>query len=395
MREAVIVAGVRTPVGKAIRGQTAHLRPENMAITVIKALIERLGNTFDADQIDDVVMGCAMPEGAQGLNIARIVSLGAGLPASVPGVTVNRFCSSGLQAIAQASHAIMAGQAEIVLAAGVESMSAVPMTGFHFSPDSELVERISDVYLPMGLTAEAVADEYNISREDQDQFALRSHQRAMTAMQAGRFDEQLVPLAWQEQILDEQGALQTLEQTLAQDENVRPDTSLQGLSQLKPAFKVGGSVTPGNASPLSDGAAAVMIMERNRAEAMGLVPRLRYVASAAAGVNPRIMGIGPVAAVPKALKQAGLQLSDIDLIELNEAFAAQSLAVIRALALNEEIVNVNGGAIALGHPLGATGCKLTVQLMYELMARQARYGMVTMCVGGGQGMAGIFERITH
>ena len=393
MKEAVIVQGVRTPVGKANRGRTANLRPETMGITTIKALIARLGESFDPGQIDDVVLGCAMPEGAQGLNSARVVALGAGLPDSVPAVTVNRFCSSGLQAIAQACHAIIAGQAQVIIAAGMESMSAVPMSGFHFSPDPALVASMPDIYLPMGLTAEAVAEEYGISRHDQDQFAVQSHQRAVAAMAAGRFDEGLVALKWTEQYWDDQGRCQSVDKVLSEDEHVRPSTTLEGLGQLRSAFKVSGTVTAGNSSPLSDGAAAVMIMERGKAESMGLMPRLRYVASAAVGVDPRIMGIGPIAAVPKVLHQAGLKLADIDLIELNEAFAAQSLAVIRTLGFNQDIVNVNGGAIALGHPLGATGCKLTVQLMSELTARQARYGMVTMCVGGGQGMAGIFERI--
>jgi acetyl-CoA acyltransferase len=363
-----------------------------MAATVIKALLEKVDNLDPAD-VDDVVIGCAMPEGAQGLNFARSIALRAGLPASTPGMTVNRFCSSGLQTIAMSAERIIADGADIVIAGGAETMSLVPMTGFRTSPNEWLVENQPEVYMGMGLTAENVAEEYEVSRQAQDEFALRSHQRAKAAQEADRFADEIVPIEIEEVTPGPDGPQR---ETLLfdTDEHVRPNTSLEALSKLKPAFKQGGTVTPGNSSPLSDGAAAVIVMERSKAEELGLQPILRFVGYNVGGVRPEVMGIGPVAAVPRVLERTGLSLDDIGLIELNEAFAAQSVAVIRELGFDEEITNVNGGAIALGHPLGCTGAKLTVQIMHEMMRRDTKYGMVTMCIGGGMGAAGIFENLT-
>ncbi|MGE5647359.1 MAG: thiolase family protein [Acidobacteriota bacterium] len=375
MPEAVLVDCLRTPVGKAPRGALGNTRPDDMAAAVVRALLAKYPQA-PQDEIDDVILGCAFPEAEAGMNIARQVALLAGLPDLVPGMTVNRFCSSGLQAIALAADRIRSGSAAIVLAGGVESMSLIPQGGNKFAPNPVFVDCRPQVYLTMGLTAEALQRKYGITREEQDAFALRSHQNAVRAQAAGLFDEEIVPLA-----------------ALARDEGPRPDTSLEALAKLAPVFDAQGTVTAGNSSQTSDGAAVALVMSDVRARELGLRPRLRFVSFAVAGVPPEIMGIGPVVAIPKALALAGMKLDDIDLIELNEAFAVQALAVLRAAALDPASVNVNGGAIALGHPLGCTGAKLTATLMREMERREVRYGMVTMCVGGGQGAAGIFERI--
>ncbi len=391
MREAVIVSGVRTAVGKAGRGALRTVRPDDLAAIVIKAAIERTG--IEPGLVEDVIMGCAMPEGEQGLNVARVAAQRAGLPDSVCGVTVNRFCSSGLQTIAMAAYQIMAGQNEIVVAGGTESMSMVPMSGNKFSPNPYLAQHDPAVYLGMGLTAENVARRFEISRADQDAFALRSHQRALAAQAAGLFDRSIVPVEVELVEPGPDGQPRRRVQIFDRDEGPRADTSAEALAKLKPVFAAEGTVTAGNSSQTSDGAAAVVVMSAEKAAELGLKPRARFVSFAVGGVEPEVMGIGPVVAIPKALKQAGLTLADIDLIELNEAFAAQAIAVIRQLGLDEERVNVNGGAIALGHPLGCTGAKLTVQILDELERRGGRYGMVTMCIGGGMGAAGIFERL--
>jgi acetyl-CoA acyltransferase len=391
MREAVIVSGARTAVGKAPKGALRGVHPADLAATVIKAAVEQVPS-LDPREIDDVIVGCAMPEAEQGLNMARVALLRAGLPNEVAGQTVNRFCSSGLQTIALAAQQIMAGMGDTIIAGGAESMSAVPMTGHHFAPNPALAELNPDVYLGMGLTAENVAQQYGVSREEQDAFALRSHQRALRAIADSTFAAEIVPVEIENVWFD--GKAQRRETSVFDtDEGPRRDTSAEALARLKPVFAAKGSVTAGNSSQTSDGAAAVVVMSREKAEALGLKPLARFVSYAVAGVPPEVMGIGPVAAVPKALKLAGLSIEDIDLVELNEAFAAQSLAVIRKLELDEAKVNVNGGAIALGHPLGCTGAKLTVQLLHELHRRGGRYGLVTMCVGGGMGAAGIFERL--
>ncbi len=392
-REPVIVAAARTAVGKARRGSLAATRPETMMSAVIQELLRR-APALDPAEIEDFVLGCAFPEGQQGMNMARLVGLKAGLPESVPAETVNRFCSSGLQSIAHVAYAIMSGQIEAGLAGGVESMSMVPMTGFHFAPDPQLAAEYPRYFTNMGLTAENVAEKYNVSRQAQDEFALRSHQLAAEAVQSGRFDEEIVPLEVERTELGPDGRPATRKFTFARDEGPRPDTSLEALARLRPVFKQGGSVTAGTSSQMSDGAAGVILMSRAKAEALGLKPLARFVSFAVGGVPPELMGIGPVKAIPKALKLAGLTLDDIDLIELNEAFAAQSVAVVREVGLDLDKVNVNGGAIALGHPLGCTGSKLTTQVLYEMRRRGARYGMVTMCIGGGMGAAGIFENLT-
>ena len=387
MREAVIVSAVRTAVGRAVKGSTRSLRPEAMGVAVIQEVLRRAGGSLSPEQVDDVIIGCAMPEGAQGLNMARLLALAAGLPDSVPAVTVNRFCSSGLQSIAQASERSIAGGADVIIAGGVASMSAVPMRGFHIAPDPALMARVPEAYMNMGLTAERVAAQYGVTRSAQDEFALRSQQRAAAALDSGKFRDEIVAVA-----LNQSGGADGVPAgKLEVDEHPRRDTTLSGLAALRPAFKQGGTVTAGNSSPLSDGAAAVLVMERSVAEAHGMRPLLRFVSFAVAGVPPELMGIGPVKAVPKALARAGLTIADMDLIELNEAFAAQAIAVSHQLQLPADKLNVNGGAIALGHPLGCTGTKLTVQLLYDLQRRRARYGLVTMCIGGGQGAAGIFE----
>jgi acetyl-CoA acyltransferase len=385
------VAGSRTAVGKSKRGTTRNWRSDDMAAAVIQDIL-RKAPALDPAEIDDVIIGCAMPEGAQGLNFARSIALRAGLPVEVSGQTVNRFCSSGLQTIAMAAERIIANGADVIIAGGAETMSLVPMTGFRVNPNPYMVENMPEVYMGMGLTAECVADEYEVTRQAQDEFAVRSHQKAAAAYERGAFRDEIVPLEIEEVVAGPNGPQRTTT-LFDRDEHLRPDTTLEGLAKLKPVFKQGGTVTAGNASPLSDGAAAVIVMERSRAEALGLTPLLRFVGFAVGGVRPEVMGVGPIAAVPKLLKRTGLSLADIDLIELNEAFASQALAVIRELGLDESRVNVNGGAIALGHPLGCTGAKLTVQIMHEMPRRDAQFGMVTMCIGGGMGAAGIFERL--
>jgi acetyl-CoA acyltransferase len=393
MSEAVIVSGARTAVGKAPKGSLRTLRPDDMAATVIRAAIERAPG-LDVREVEDVIMGCAMPEGEQGLNLARIAAQRAGLPDSVCGVTVNRFCASGLQTIALAAQQIMAGQAEVLIAGGAESMSMVPMSGNKFAPNPYLAQHDPAVYLGMGLTAENVAKRHKVSREEQDAFALRSHQNALRAQESGAFAASIVPLELELVELGADGQRRARTISFTQDEGPRADTSAAALAKLRPAFAAEGSVTAGNSSQTSDGAAALVVMSRAKADGLGLKPRARFVSFAVGGVEPEVMGIGPIVAIPKALKLAGLNLADIDLIELNEAFAAQSLAVIRELGIDMEKVNVNGGAIALGHPLGCSGAKLTVQILDELERRGGRYGLVTMCIGGGMGAAGIFERLT-
>ena len=392
-REAVIVGAVRTAVGRAHKGTTRDVRPDDLAAAVIRELLRRSTGKLDPARIDDVVLGCAYPEGAQGLNPARPIGLLAGLPVEVPAQTINRFCSSGLQAIAIGAERILANGADIVIAGGVESMSAVPMTGYHLSLNPWIVENNPEIYMSMGLTAERVAEEFKISREAQDEFAFHSQRKAGQAVDAGLFDDEIVPFEFEQVSLGEDGALLREPRVLSQDEHLRPETSLQALAELKPVFKRGGSVTAGNSSPLSDGAAAVLLMEGRTAVQLGLQPLARFVGFNVAGVRPEIMGVGPVKAVPRVLQRTGLQLEDLELIELNEAFASQSVAVMRELEFDPERVNVNGGAIALGHPLGCTGAKLTTQLVYELRRRRARYGLVTMCIGGGMGAAGIFENL--
>ncbi|MBX7235030.1 MAG: acetyl-CoA C-acyltransferase [Caldilineales bacterium] len=390
--EAVIVSAVRSAVGKAPRGALRNTRPEVMGATVVAEAVRR-AEGLDPALIEDVILGCAFPEGKQGMQVARIIALAAGLPQSVPGQTVNRFCSSGLQSIALAAERIIAGFGDVIVAGGVESMSSVPQGGLNFTAEPGLAIEYPAIYTGMGLTAENVAQQYQVNRADQDAFSLQSHQRAAAAIQSGRFAAEIVGLPTAGVWLDEDGRSQSRTAVFDTDEGVRYDTSLAGLTKLKPVFKAGGTVTAGNSSQTSDGAAAVVVMSRRAAETAGLKPLARFVAFAAAGVPPEIMGIGPVAAIPKALKLAGLSLNDIDLIELNEAFAAQSLAVIRQMEIDPAITNVNGGAIALGHPLGATGAKLTTQLIHEMARRGSRYGMVTMCIGGGMGAAGIFENL--
>ncbi len=391
MREAVIVSAARTAIGKAPRGKLRTYRPEDMAAEVVTAALKRAGGLKPED-VEDVVIGCAFPEGEQGLNMGRVVALRAGLPYTVPAMTVNRFCSSGVQTIALAAQQIRAGWGDCIIAGGAESMSMVPMTGFHFAPNPWMAMEYPGVYLGMGLTAENVAREYNVTRQDQDKFSLRSHQRALAAQDAGKFKDEIVPL--QVTIVDKpDGSAQTQKYTFDADEGPRRDTTLEALAKLKPAFAQGGTVTAGNSSQTSDGAGAVVVMEAEHAKSMGMKPLVRMVSFAAAGVRPEVMGIGPIAAIPKALKIAGLKLEDIGVIELNEAFAAQAIAVIRALEMDEERVNVNGGAVALGHPLGATGAKLTVQLINEMKRRKVQFGMVTMCIGGGMGAAAIFENL--
>jgi len=393
MREAVIVAASRTAVGKSKKGGARYQRSDEMAAAVIRELLRQTEDMLVPEDIDDVIVGCAMPEGSQGMNTARVIALRAGLPVDVPAQTVNRFCSSGLQTIATAAERIIAGGAETIIAGGVETMSLVPMTGFRMSPNPFMSAEQPEIYMNMGLTAERVAENFGVSRQSQDEFAFRSHQRAAAATAAGKFKEEIVPVVFEEVSVGTNGNQKRREIAFEVDEHLREDTTVEGLSKLRPVFKDGGTVTAGNASPLSDGAAGVIVMERETAEKKGCTPLMRFLGFGVAGVAPEIMGIGPVKAVPKALDRSGVLLGDIDLIELNEAFAAQALAVIGELELSEEKVNVNGGAIALGHPLGCTGAKLTVQLMHELRRRELRYGMVTMCIGGGQGAAGIFERL--
>lgn len=393
LQEAVIVAASRTAVGKAVRGKTKNARSDEMMATIVQDLLAKTEGKLDPADIDDLIVGCAMPEGSQGLNFARVIALRAGLPVDVPGQTVNRFCSSGLQTIAMAANSIMVGQADVVMAGGAESMSSVPMSGHHISPNQYMAENDPHVYMSMGLTAERVASEFDVNRQDQDKFAAKSHNKATRATDEGIFAQEIVPFEWEETIIGDDGLPATQKMVLKEDEHLRRGTTPEVLAGLKPVFKPDGSVTAGNSSPLSDGAAGVIVMSRKKAEELGLTPLARFVGFAVAGVRPEIMGVGPIKAVPKVLERTGMSLDDIDLIELNEAFASQSLAVIRTLELDPEIVNVNGGAIALGHPLGCTGAKLTVQLVNEMKRRDSKYGMVTMCIGGGMGAAGIFENL--
>jgi acetyl-CoA acyltransferase len=390
MRDAVIVSAVRTAVGKAPKGTLRTTRPDEMGAAVIKEALARVPNV-DINEVEDVIMGCAMPEAEQGMNVARAAAIRAGLPVSSSAMTINRFCSSGLQSIAIAADRIKTGSAEVAIAGGLETMSLIPMGGHIIRPNPYLVEHYPDFYLNMGLATENVARKYEVSRQEQDEFALRSHKRAAAALDAGKFKDETIPLNVVLEDLDEKGKRNRREVVFDEDEGVRRDTTIEALSQLKPAFHAKGTITAGNASQMSDGAAAAVVMSDERAKKLGLRPMARFVAYATAGCPPEEMGIGPVFAIPKALKLAGLDLNQIDVIELNEAFAAQSLAVIKTLGLDPERVNVNGGAIALGHPLGCTGAKLTASILRELERRNGRYGMVTMCVGGGMGAAGIFE----
>jgi acetyl-CoA acyltransferase len=394
MPEAVIVSAVRTAVGKAPKGALRMTRPDDMAAAVIREAINRVPD-LDQAEIEDVILGCAFPEAEQGMNMARIALLRAGLPVSTAAVTVNRFCSSGLQSIALAAERIMAGFGRTIVAGGAESMSMVPMSGNKLAPNPYLVEHAPDTYLGMGLTAENVAQQYRISREESDRFALRSHTRAVEAIREGRFKDEIVPLTVECEGPRSNGDRPRIEKKVFEvDEGPRQDTSLEALAKLKPVFHARGVVTAGNASQTSDGAAAVVVMSADRARELGVKPIAKFLSFAAAGVPPEIMGIGPAVAIPKALKYAGLSLSDIGLVELNEAFACQALAVIKEVGLDEDKVNVNGGAIALGHPLGCTGAKVTATLLSEMRRRDVRYGMVTMCIGGGMGAAGIFELIS-
>jgi acetyl-CoA acyltransferase len=390
--EAVIIDCLRTAAGKAPRGALRNTRPDEMAAVVVRRLLEKYPQVAPGD-VEDVILGCAMPEGESGNNMARVVALRAGLPDSVPGFTINRFCSSGLQSIALAADRIRAGGAEILIAGGSESMSLIPMGGNKLAPNPWFVDNRPEIYMNMGLTAEQLQRKYNISREEQDAFALRSHQNALRAQSEGKFDEEIVPVEVVTGSQNGAGKPKVSKTVFAKDEGPRADSTLEALAKLKPVFHVQGTVTAGNSSQTSDGAAAALVMSDKKARDLGLRPMARFVSFAAGGVPPEIMGIGPVVAIPKALKMAGLTLADIDLIELNEAFAVQALAVIREAGLDIEKTNVNGGAIALGHPLGCTGSKLTASILREMARRQAKYGMVTMCVGGGQGAAGIFERV--
>ena len=394
MKDAVIVSAVRTPVGKAKRGGLATVRPDEMAAVAIQELLERTPN-LDPSQVEDVVFGCAFPEGEQGLNMARMIALRAGLPDSVPAETINRYCASGVQSIAHVAYAVQSGQIETGIAGGAESMTMVPMAGYKFSPNPYFAQELPHYYTNMGLTAENISQKYGISREDQDEFSLKSHQKAAQAVNSGLFDPEVVSIEVEISELDGDERLVKKNFAVKRDEGPRADTNMEALSKLKPAFKEGGTVTAGNSSQMSDGAAAVMIMSAERAAQLGLTPLARFVSFAVGGVPPELMGIGPVVAMPKALKLGALRQNDIDLIELNEAFAAQALAVIRQLELDESRINVNGGAIALGHPLGCTGTKLTTQLIYEMGRRKSKYGMVTMCIGGGMGAAAVFENLQN
>jgi len=392
MKDAVIVSVARTPVGKAPKGTLSTTRPDDLGAVVLSEVLRRAPG-LDPAEVDDVILGCAMPEAEQGLNVARIAALRAGVPVTASAVTVNRFCSSGLQAIAYGAERIMCGFGEVVLAGGAESMSLVPMGGNKVSPNPSLVNTYPDVYISTGLVAENHAREARITREEQDAFALRSHQRALAAIDAGRFKDEVVPVTVRT-VEGFNGKKATLREVVFDtDEGPRRETSLEALAKLRPAFHVKGTVTAGNSSQTSDGAAAALVMSADRAKALGLTPMARFVSYATAGVEPERFGVGPVPAMKKALKLAGLKLDDLGLVELNEAFASQALACMRELPVDPEKLNVNGGAIALGHPLGCTGAKLTATLLYEMARRKVRYGMVTMCVGGGMGAAGIFERM--
>jgi len=390
MKSAYILAAYRTPGCRAKRGKFKDMRPDDLAAAALKGLVERTG--IDAGEVEDVILGCAFPEGEQGMNVARVALMKAGLPFQVPGQTVNRFCSSGLQSIALAAERIMAGFSGCIIAGGTESMTMVPMGGNKYSANPGLVDEWPESYASMGITAELVVDKYQISREDQDAFALASHKKAAAAIEAGRFEEEIIPVEIETATLDGKKVRKNRE-TIAVDDGVRADTTVEGLAKLKPAFRVQGSVTAGNSSQMTDGAAAALVVSEEFLKKIGKDPIARFVAFAVRGVPPEIMGIGPVEAIPAALAMAGLKQEKIGLFELNEAFAAQSLAVVRELGLNPDIINVNGGAIALGHPLGCTGAKLTATLLSEMKHRKEKYGMVSMCIGGGMGAAGIFELV--
>jgi acetyl-CoA acyltransferase len=392
MKNAYIISAVRTPIGRAFKGSLRNTRPDELAALVLKEAIARTKG-LDPAEVEDVVLGCAMPEGEQGLNVARLAVLRAGLPITVAGVTVNRFCASGLQAIHDATARIRLGEIDIAVAGGVESMSMIPMSGVKPSPNPALASNMPQAYVSMGNTAENVAEKYGVSRADQDAFALRSHQRGAAAIAAGKFADELVSVRVVEKTVNGKNKIESRETDFTVDEGVRMDTSLEALAGLKPAFRVGGTVTAGNSSQLSDGAAALVIASEEAVAKLGVQPMGRLIAFATAGVEPELMGIGPALAIPKVLAQAGLTLDDIGVIELNEAFASQAVYVARTLNIPDEKLNVNGGAIALGHPLGCTGAKLTTQLLHEMKRRDAKYGIVSMCVGGGMGVAGIFERV--
>ncbi|WP_077327898.1 acetyl-CoA C-acetyltransferase [Virgibacillus siamensis] len=389
MKEAVIVAGARTPVGKANKGSLANTRPDDLAALTIKETLKRAGN-YDGN-IDDVIIGCAMPEAEQGMNMARNIAGLAGLRNDVPGITINRYCSSGLQSIAYAAERIMVGASDTMIAGGAESMSLIPMGGHVIKPNTKLVQDAPGYYMGMGYTAEEVANRFNISRADQDAFAAQSHERAAIAIEEGKFKEEIVPVKVTERVIGPKNKIEEKTKLFEMDEGVRAGTTPEVLAKLRPAFSMTGSVTAGNSSQMSDGAASVLLMDREKADSEGLKPLAKFHSFAVAGVEPEIMGVGPIEAVPKALKIAGLELNDIGLIELNEAFASQSVRVIQELDLDPSIVNVNGGAIALGHPLGMTGTKLTLSLIHEMKRRNVQYGVVTMCIGGGMGAAGVFE----
>ena len=393
MREAVIVATTRTAVGKSKKGTTRNARTDDMMKVVILELLRQTEGKLDPAQIDDVTIGCAMPEGSQGLNVARVIALMSGLPVEVPAQTINRFCSSGLQSIATGAERIIANGADVVLAGGIESMSDVPMTGYHLSLNLDAAETYPEIYMGMGLTAERVAQEFNVSREVQDEFAYNSHMKAARAWESGIFEDEIVPFEFEQVFVGPDGKQVREKVVFKKDEHMRPGTTVEALGKLRPVFKNGGTVTAGNSSPLSDGAAGVIIMEAGKAAELGLEPIARFVGFNVAGVRPEIMGVGPVAAVPRVLDRTGVKLDEIGVVELNEAFASQSVAVIRELEFDPERVNINGGAIALGHPLGCTGAKLTVQALNEMKRRKAKYGLVTMCIGGGMGAAGIFENL--
>jgi acetyl-CoA acyltransferase len=388
--EAVIIDCLRTPIGKAPKGTLRYTRPDDLAATVLQALLLKYPQIRPAD-VDDLILGCAFPEGEAGMNVARAVALRAGLPNSVPAFTINRFCSSGLQSIALAADRIRSGGADIILAGGAESMSMIPMTGNKLAPNPWIVDNLPELYMGMGITAECLRKQFGVTREEADQFALHSHQKAIKAQAAGNFDDEIVPVEVKTSVVNGKAINSTL--LFKKDEGPRADSTFEALAKLKPAFQAGGIVTAGNSSQTSDGAAAAIVMSEEKAFELGLKPMARFVSFAVAGVPPEIMGIGPVAAIPKALKLAGLKLDDIGTFELNEAFAVQALAVIREAGLDPEKVNPNGGAVALGHPLGCTGAKLTATILREMKRRNAKYGMVSMCIGGGQGAAGIFENL--
>ncbi|GIP26089.1 3-ketoacyl-CoA thiolase [Paenibacillus sp. J23TS9] len=390
MREAVIVSMARTAIGRAKKGSLAQTRADDLGKAVLEAVIDRAPG-LQKEDVEDIIIGCAMPEGEQGLNFARIMSLYAGFPVTVPALTINRFCSSGLQSIAFAAERIMLGSADILIAGGVESMSHVPMTGFKVSPNPKLVAEMPEVYIGMGHTAEEVAERFSISREEQDRFAARSHEKAAKAIAEGKFLDEIIPVQTELKSVDGRGKVQTKSFTFQVDEGVRPDTTPEGLSKLRPAFKLNGTVTAGNASQTSDGAAAVVVMSREKADALGLKPLATFRSFALSGVEPEIMGVGPVKAIPKALQMAGITQDDVKIFEINEAFASQCVHIIRELGIDEDKVNVNGGAIALGHPLGCTGTKLTTTLINELRRQGGGFGVVSMCIGGGMGAAGVFE----